>query len=60
MVADCVVHILGLVFAACGGIPLILLASRSESRLTIARAAVYATSLLVASFWFASLPYAVP
>jgi hemolysin III len=48
MVADGVVHFLGLVFAVCGGIALMLLASRSASWSTIATAAVYATSLLVA------------
>jgi len=48
MVVDGVIHILGLVFALCGGITLMLLASRSANWSTIAGVAVYATSLLVA------------
>jgi len=48
LIADGAVHILGLVFAVCGGIALMLLASRSASRSAIATAAVYATSLLAA------------
>jgi len=48
MVVDGVIHILGLVFALCGGIMLMLLASRSANWSTIAGVAVYATSLLVA------------
>jgi hemolysin III len=48
MVADGVIHILGLVFAVCGGIGLMLLASRSANWSTIATTAVYATSLLAA------------
>ena len=48
LIADGAVHILGLVFAVCGGIALMLLASRSASWSAIATAAVYATSLLVA------------
>jgi hemolysin III len=48
IIADSVVHILGLVFALCGGIALMILASRSASLSTIVGAAVYAMSLLVA------------
>jgi hemolysin III len=48
MVADGIIHILGLVFALGGGIALVLLASRSASWPTIAGVAVYAMSLLVA------------
>jgi hemolysin III len=43
LIADGVVHILGLVLAICGGIAIMLLASRSA----IATAAVYATSLVI-------------
>ncbi|MBV9519675.1 MAG: hypothetical protein JO068_16320 [Hyphomicrobiales bacterium] len=48
MVADGVIHVSSRAFAVCGGVALMLLASRSENQLTLATVAVYATSLLVA------------